>query len=81
MLREGWSVEPLRGRAIGLWRGELGRCWGACCGDDGRGEAWRVLCDLHALPDGWEEMAYADFLVERRRLLADVIRRGFEALA
>jgi hypothetical protein len=35
----------------------------------------------HALPDGWETREYSDFLKERRRLLAKVIRAGYERLA
>ncbi len=34
----------------------------------------------HALPDGWETMEYAEFLQERRRLMAKVIRTAFETL-
>lgn len=34
----------------------------------------------HALPEGWETMAYEDFLTQRRRLMAKVIRAGFESL-
>ena len=34
----------------------------------------------HALPAGWQNMKYADFLEERRKLMAQVIRDGFEAL-
>jgi len=34
----------------------------------------------HALPPGWEEMEYRDFLAERRRRMAQVIRRAFETL-
>lgn len=34
----------------------------------------------HALPDGWDSMDYSDFLVERRRLIAKVIRDGFSHL-
>jgi hypothetical protein len=34
----------------------------------------------HALPDGWEHMEYEDFLVERRKLIAQVIRKAFETL-
>jgi len=41
---------------------------------------WDRMHDLHALPSGWETMAYEDFLDERRRLMAGVIRRGFESL-
>ena len=44
-------------------------------------DEWQRMHDLHALPAGWESMAYADFLDERRRLMARVIRRGFESLA
>lgn len=35
----------------------------------------------HALPPEWEEMTYPDFLIERRRLMADVVRDAFETLA
>ena len=41
---------------------------------------WATMHELHALPAGWEQMAYSDFLDARRRLMADVIRRGFETL-
>lgn len=34
----------------------------------------------HALPDGWEHMEYADFLSQRRVLMAKVIKRGYERL-
>lgn len=34
----------------------------------------------HALPEGWENMRYSDFLDERRRRLAQVIRAGFKTL-
>lgn len=43
-------------------------------------EEWQRMHDLHALPEGWELMAYPDFLVARRKLMADIIRRGFETL-
>lgn len=35
---------------------------------------------LHALPEGWPEMDYQDFLSARRRLMAQVIRDAFERL-
>jgi hypothetical protein len=41
---------------------------------------WATMCDLHALPEGWAEMVYPEFLAARRPLMADVIRRGFETL-
>jgi len=34
----------------------------------------------HALPIGWATMEYRQFLGERRKLLAQVVRRGFERL-
>jgi hypothetical protein len=34
----------------------------------------------HALPDGWESLAYADFLVQRRELIAKQIRAAYELL-
>ncbi|HEY1690237.1 MAG TPA: DUF262 domain-containing protein [Solirubrobacteraceae bacterium] len=34
----------------------------------------------HALPDGWAQMDYWRFLDERRKLIAEVIRKGFEAI-
>jgi len=43
-------------------------------------EAWAAMCRLHALPEGWENMAYDDFLNARRALMADLIRQGFETL-
>lgn len=43
-------------------------------------DEWQRMQELHALPDGWERMAYADFLVERRKRMADIVRRGFETL-
>lgn len=43
-------------------------------------EEWQRMQELHALPEGWEQMAYADFLVERRRRMAGIVRRGFETL-
>jgi len=36
--------------------------------------------DLHALPHGWHEMGYDEFLQARRLLMADVVRRAFGLL-
>jgi hypothetical protein len=36
--------------------------------------------ELHALPDNWHNMTYADFLDARRKRMAAIIRRGFESL-
>jgi hypothetical protein len=41
---------------------------------------WDQMEELHALPKGWEQMDYDTFLTERRRLMAALIRRGFETL-
>lgn len=35
---------------------------------------------LHALPDGWENMPYDDFLGKRRVLMSHIIRDGFRKL-
>lgn len=34
----------------------------------------------HALPNNWEHMDYADFLIARRAMMAKVIKRGYEKL-
>lgn len=46
-------------------------------GDDwlARQQGW------HGLPDNWTEMAYDDFLVARRKLLARVVHEGFKRLS
>jgi hypothetical protein len=43
-------------------------------------DAWDLMCNLHALPEDWESMEYPTFLEERRRLMAGVIKRGYETL-
>ncbi|MBC7187513.1 MAG: DUF262 domain-containing protein [Calditrichaeota bacterium] len=40
-------------------------------------EELREMYDLHALPERWYEMDYQTFLEERRKRMANVIRRGF----
>jgi len=45
--------------------------------DDDR---WGRLCAEHALPLGWESMEYMEFLRERRRRMADIIRVAFRQL-
>jgi hypothetical protein len=44
-------------------------------------EAVRRVLMEHALPERWYEMPYEEFLQARRPLMAQVIRRGYEALA
>jgi hypothetical protein len=41
---------------------------------------WQAMHEYHALPDGWEAMPYHDFLDARRKLMAGIIRRGYEQL-
>ena len=43
-------------------------------------EIWSKMCELHALPEGWDSLSYEEFLFQRRILMAQIIRRGFEAL-
>ena len=42
---------------------------------------WQAMHEMHALPPGWETMEYSEFLDERRKRMAAIIRRGFESLA
>jgi hypothetical protein len=44
-------------------------------------EDWTAMCELHALPEGWSQLPYEEFLKQRRILMAQIIRRGYEALA
>jgi hypothetical protein len=41
---------------------------------------WKEYRRLHALPTGWERMDYAAFLAKRRKMMAEVIRAGYEKL-
>ena len=43
-------------------------------------EEWSRMHEHHALPDGWHTMTYDTFLIERRKLMAAIIRKGFESL-
>ena len=43
-------------------------------------QIWASMISLHALPNGWENMEYQVFLEERRKLIAGIIRKGFEIL-
>ncbi len=43
-------------------------------------DRWGRLCAEHALPLGWESMEYTEFLRERRRRMADIIRVAFRQL-
>jgi len=39
------------------------------------------LCRFHALPEGWYDMPYDEFLSVRRKLMAAIIREGYEKLS
>ncbi|MFV1589926.1 GmrSD restriction endonuclease domain-containing protein [Phaeobacter sp. JH20_39] len=41
---------------------------------------WKLMREMHALPDGWENLTYDEFLEQRRKLMASIIRRGYEKL-
>ena len=41
---------------------------------------WKNMQEFHALPECWETMSYPVFLDQRRKLMAAIIRRGFETL-
>jgi hypothetical protein len=43
-------------------------------------DKWGRMCAEHALPLGWETMEYAEFLRQRRRRMADIIRVAFRQL-
>ena len=43
-------------------------------------DRWGRMCAEHALPLGWEGMEYSEFLRERRRRMADIIRIAFRQL-
>jgi hypothetical protein len=43
-------------------------------------EEWKRHRFLHALPESWEMMSYSEFLPVRRKLIAEVVRAGYEKL-
>lgn len=43
-------------------------------------DAWKLMHEHHALPMNWESLPYLSFLAQRRKLMAGIIRRGFESL-
>lgn len=45
-----------------------------------REEDWITMTNMHALPLGWENMEYFEFLTKRRFLMAGIIRKSFELL-
>lgn len=53
---------------VGMYRAKLGE------------EAYRRTCRENALPENFETFNYPDFLAERRKLMAGIIRQGYERL-
>jgi hypothetical protein len=45
-----------------------------------RDDEWSRMLEHHAMPENWHQMPYERFLQERRKLMASIIRRGFETL-
>ena len=43
-------------------------------------EEYKKTCKENALPEDFEKMDYPTFLVERRKLMAEIIRQGYERL-
>ena len=43
-------------------------------------DAAQQMMQDHALPEGWETLAYDEFLIARRSMMATVIQKGFGAL-
>lgn len=44
------------------------------------GDDFKTHCDNHALPDGFENMQYMEFLRQRRILMAQIIKKAYEKL-
>ena len=44
-------------------------------------EQWQKMCYEQALPENWQEMSYESFLPVRRKLMAAMIRKGYESLS
>ena len=43
-------------------------------------ELYQVVCREHALPENFEHMDYQNFLDERRRLMAKIVKKAYEQL-
>ena len=53
---------------VGEYRSKLGE------------EGYAKTCRENALPEGFEDMEYQQFLVKRRKLMAEIIKMGYERL-
>jgi len=47
----------------------------------GKEQEWVKMLADHALPEDWEQLNYHSFLEKRRKLMAAIIKRGFESLS
>ena len=43
-------------------------------------EAFAKTCSENALPEGFENMEYLEFLEKRRKLMSNIIRKAYERL-
>lgn len=43
-------------------------------------DAFSLTCEQNAIPDGFENMAYFDFLEQRRKLMSGIVRKAYEYL-
>ncbi|GAB3595826.1 GmrSD restriction endonuclease domain-containing protein [Microbacterium tumbae] len=56
--------------------------WPELVAERGADEGWMVKQHYwHALPENWHRLPYDDFLAQRRKLIAEVTRDGFEQLS
>ena len=42
--------------------------------------AVQQMCRENALPDNWTSLSYSEFLEKRRKLMAEIIKKGYESL-
>ena len=43
-------------------------------------EAFSLTCEQNAIPDGFENLTYFEFLAQRRKLMSGIVRKAFEYL-
>ena len=44
-------------------------------------DGYKAACEQNALPENFETLSYLDFLVERRKLMAELIRKAYNKLS
>lgn len=42
--------------------------------------AVQQMCRENALPDNWTSLSYSEFLEKRRKLMAEIVKKGYESL-